>query len=515
MWFPGRIRHVAAIDIQPALKALEQLDESVWFADDETKRFLAGNRPTQSLFFYSMTKEEYITTLRQRPLQQSDVKTFQAYDLLYSDFAYLFDFVQQHYPAGGVFLRAQIARMPPGGTIGEHRDSMMILENTHRLHIPIVTTSKLKFVVDNEPVSLKAGELYELNNQLNHWVKNPANSINRIHLIFDYLPPEYNVPASTDENFKFFIREHRVARPAKPSNLSVEKPEALALVAGSIGAASGGYTLHEVDLDKGTAEKVFDCSTIDSSAFAKGGDIELAGVAAGKGVVAIACGDSVHILSSDYNYRCSASSELLIDACSLSVEGNYLFVASRGTDSVLRYDIKRNCFDTIWRFYVAESRKIAAKKDAIDSTSVAEPSCKFAIDSVKVANGTLYVSGGNLSHMLIVGNNAVDAGQQLPQRTTSAVSFNKGLAFCNPDMKRVAYLADSDYRVVNSDALPEIGGVNPNFSRGLSRHQKGTLMVGLQPAGVALLDMKNQAVVTAVKIEAGEASSVLDLDLIK
>ena len=50
MWFPERIRDVASVDVEPAVRALEKLNESDWFADEELKKKLAGDRPAQSAF---------------------------------------------------------------------------------------------------------------------------------------------------------------------------------------------------------------------------------------------------------------------------------------------------------------------------------------------------------------------------------------------------------------------------------------------------------------------------------
>jgi hypothetical protein len=57
--------------------------------------------------------------------------------------------------------------------------------------------------------------------------------------------------------------------------------------------------------------------------------------------------------------------------------------------------------------------------------------------------------------------------------------------------------------------------VASNFSTGLSGYQKGMLLAGTQPAGVALLDMKNQNVVREVAIDATEGSIVLGLDVVR
>ncbi len=38
MWFPERIRNIASVDVEPAIRALEKLDESDWLADEALKK---------------------------------------------------------------------------------------------------------------------------------------------------------------------------------------------------------------------------------------------------------------------------------------------------------------------------------------------------------------------------------------------------------------------------------------------------------------------------------------------
>lgn len=508
MWFPGRIRHIAAVDIQPALHALNRLDESVWFADDETKKYLAGDRPTQSLFFYSMTKEDYVRTLAERPIQQSDVRKLQAFDILYSDFAYLFDLVQDYYPRGGVFLRAQIARMPPGGTIAEHRDSLMILENSHRLHIPIVTTSKLKFVVDDERVSLKAGQLYELNNQLRHWVKNPVKSINRIHLILDYLPPEYNVPASTDENFKFYIREHRIGRKPKPSDLSLDQPSALAVVGSLRSPSRDELSLHLVDFKKKQVDKVFDLSNLENQCSASNDLNFPCRVAVANNAVVIARGSSLHLLDKDFNYQESFSSAFLNPVSALAGKDGYLYAASYNSDVIVRFDVNKKIFDIAWEFYVDESKKIAVRTLKVDDNiSARKQAPVLGIQCLEAIDNQLVICCDKQENLIVLENDNLQAGSQLPRDTVDFVSYRKGAVFLSQAMHRVVYMTDHDYRAVNSSAL------QASFAGGLCRYLKGTILAGTQPAGVAWLDMKSQSLLNELTISEADASTVFDVAL--
>ena len=58
---------------------------------------------------------------------------------------------------------------------------------THRTHIPIITNENVEFQVGGEPLNLKVGEVWEINNARVHAVYNKSNQ-KRLHMIIDYYP---------------------------------------------------------------------------------------------------------------------------------------------------------------------------------------------------------------------------------------------------------------------------------------------------------------------------------------
>lgn len=77
------------------------------------------------------------------------------------------------------------------GKIPSHIDEKY-LRKVHRCHLPIITNDDVTFYVDREPLKLKEGVFYEINNQLPHKVEN--NSLqDRVHLIIDILPNSSNI----------------------------------------------------------------------------------------------------------------------------------------------------------------------------------------------------------------------------------------------------------------------------------------------------------------------------------
>jgi quercetin dioxygenase-like cupin family protein len=98
------------------------------------------------------------------------------------------EIIRNWYPSGGTIIRAMAAKLLAGGRIVPHRDSHPSFGAGHRIHVPIVTNPRVRFMIDGRPYQLQVGEAYEINNQKVHSVMNKGAE-DRINFIFDYVPP--------------------------------------------------------------------------------------------------------------------------------------------------------------------------------------------------------------------------------------------------------------------------------------------------------------------------------------
>jgi aspartyl/asparaginyl beta-hydroxylase (cupin superfamily) len=99
------------------------------------------------------------------------------------------DIIDRFYPKGGAIIRAMAAKLLAGGRITPHTDSHPSFHIGHRIHVPITTNNRVRFMIDGRPHRLELGKAYEINNQLNHGVMNKGKE-DRITFIFDYVPPD-------------------------------------------------------------------------------------------------------------------------------------------------------------------------------------------------------------------------------------------------------------------------------------------------------------------------------------
>lgn len=99
------------------------------------------------------------------------------------------EIIEKYYPPGGTVIRAMAAKLLAGGIINPHTDRHPSFHIGHRIHIPITTNPRVRFMIDGQPYRFNVGEAYEINNQKMHSVMNKGDE-DRITFIFDYVPPE-------------------------------------------------------------------------------------------------------------------------------------------------------------------------------------------------------------------------------------------------------------------------------------------------------------------------------------
>ena len=99
------------------------------------------------------------------------------------------DIISNNYPTGGTVIRAMAAKLVAGGKISPHIDKHPSFHRGHRIHVPITTNPRVRFMIDGQPYKFQVGKAYEINNQEMHSVMNKGKE-DRITFIFDYVPPD-------------------------------------------------------------------------------------------------------------------------------------------------------------------------------------------------------------------------------------------------------------------------------------------------------------------------------------
>ena len=85
-------------------------------------------------------------------------------------------------------LRCLLARLPAGGAIPPHIDRAPYFSKTLRIHVPVETHELSWMVCNGQVYSMRAGEVWALNNSTRHAVWNEHATLSRTHIICDFLP---------------------------------------------------------------------------------------------------------------------------------------------------------------------------------------------------------------------------------------------------------------------------------------------------------------------------------------
>ena len=176
-----RTRDLGTVASAALQRAVACLDEAAWTEKQYRQEMFNVHSSTQSivLCFIDLAAWPRITVAR-------DV----GWDRL-GEYAQpvMDEIIARNYDPGGVVIRSMAVRLPAGARITPHVDEHESLRLSHRIHLPLTTNPRVRFFVDGVPHRFEPGRAVEVNNQLSHSVMNDSAD-DRVHFIFDYLPPE-------------------------------------------------------------------------------------------------------------------------------------------------------------------------------------------------------------------------------------------------------------------------------------------------------------------------------------
>lgn len=175
------LRELGPVDSGALAEAILAQEAEAWHEDEYRQQEYDVHRQTESIVLVFVKLEQW---------PAMDVIKQPGWDRL-ADVAVplMHDIIRRNYPPGGSIIRAMAAKLLPGAKISPHSDTHPSFHIGHRIHIPITTNPRVRFMIDGRPYSFKPGFAYEINNQRNHSVMNKGTE-DRIHFIFDYVPPD-------------------------------------------------------------------------------------------------------------------------------------------------------------------------------------------------------------------------------------------------------------------------------------------------------------------------------------
>jgi hypothetical protein len=175
------IRELGPVDSAALAEAILAQDEIAWHEEEHRQQAYDVHRQTESIVLVFANLEVW---------PEIEIRKEPGWDRL-AELAVplMHGIIEKHYPPGGAIIRAMAAKLLAGGKIAPHMDTHPSFHRGHRIHVPITTNPRVRFMVDGRPYRFKVGQAYEINNQKNHSVMNKGTE-DRITFIFDYIPPQ-------------------------------------------------------------------------------------------------------------------------------------------------------------------------------------------------------------------------------------------------------------------------------------------------------------------------------------
>jgi hypothetical protein len=174
------VRELGPVDSASLVEAILAQDEIAWREEEHRQQAYDVHRQTESIVLVFANLEVW---------PEIEIRKEPGWDRL-ADLAVplMHGIIEKHYPPGGAIIRAMAAKLLAGGKIAPHMDTHPSFHRSHRIHVPITTNPRVRFMVDGRPHRFQVGQAYEINNQKNHSVMNKGTE-DRITFIFDYIPP--------------------------------------------------------------------------------------------------------------------------------------------------------------------------------------------------------------------------------------------------------------------------------------------------------------------------------------
>jgi len=173
------LRDLGDVDIASLKESILGVEDAIWLENSYRQKVYDVHTQTHSLVMLFTDGEGW---------PNIEISKESAWDPLVDEAMPLMHAIlKEFYPPGGTIVRAMAAKLLSGGIIKPHTDRHPSFHAGHRIHIPITTNPRVRFMIDGQPYRLEVGKAYEINNQKTHSVMNKGKD-DRITFIFDYIP---------------------------------------------------------------------------------------------------------------------------------------------------------------------------------------------------------------------------------------------------------------------------------------------------------------------------------------
>ena len=298
------------------------------------------------------------------------------------------------------------------------------------------------------------------------------------------------------------------------------------------GESHGGVYL--VDLDRGAYEEVVRWDYGAISWEGAGAERGLRGIAFYDDSVLISASDELIVYDKDFNIVDSFKNTYLKHCHEVCRSEDVLWLTSTGCDSVLGLNLSTGHFTAGYHVTRAYPGRLARRLQLLPKYSVQSfdptdaggrlPSDRLHVNSVWVHEGSLLLSGTELSHVLELRDGRIAPFARVPRGTHNAQPFRGGIIANHTQGNQIAYInlrgrIDRSFPIIAYDvadlthsSLPR-DHARPSFARGLCIWRERLVIGGSSPATISAFDFDTGERLACVNITMDVRNAIHGLEV--
>lgn len=272
------------------------------------------------------------------------------------------------------------------------------------------------------------------------------------------------------------------------------------------GESHGGVYL--VDFESQAIDQVIDWNTADIDWQGRGWDRGLRGIAFDGERVFIAASNELFVYNPDFELQACYRNPYLMHCHEITVHERRLYLTSTGYDSILGFDLDRNCFCFGLHIVAVGGGYQGAPFDP-ESEMGPAASNALHLNNVFCNEQGMYLSGLKTGAMMCFDGRSLTRVVKLPRGIHNARPFGEGVLFNDTAADRVRLVTrdrDISFQVPRFEAdelshtdLGDSRIARAGFGRGLCPLDDTLVATGSSPSTIALHDLaevKTRAIVT-------------------
>jgi hypothetical protein len=289
------------------------------------------------------------------------------------------------------------------------------------------------------------------------------------------------------------------------------------------GGSHGGVYL--INFDSRSVEQKIDWNTAGIDWQGRGADRGLRGIAFDGDRVYIAASDELFAYTPDFRLIDSWRNRYLKHCHEIAVFERTLFLTSTGFDSILGFDLDKQCFN--WGMNI-QSKGVRFKAVGFDPLADDGPMMlnKMHINNVFCNQNGMYISGLRTGGMLHFNGKTITMSAEIPAGTHNAQPFRDGVLFNDSEDDVLRYAGRGEGEEDRAMAVPKYDPdklthrtaeddklARPGFARGLCVLSDRVVAGGASPSTVTLYDLAANKTLGSVQLSADVRNTIHGLEV--